>query len=259
MLLSHSSGMSYASMDLFLAQYCMTTGRDPMSVRDGVEKDYFLPLVYEPGAGWVYSCAVDWAGKMVERVNNKISLGEYMKAHIFDVLGITWTTFHPAKSQDISVRLCGRPMRGPDSKLSAIGAPDMHGDPKDDFGGGGLYSCVSDYIKVLTSLLLDDGKLLKPETAKELFSPSMPDGKYINELLDGPLRAALAPSMPPDGIEFNYSVGGCLALSGVPNQGEKSLLFWSGTPNLQWVSFTFSITSFLPSLFGMTLVLTFAC
>ena len=91
------------------------------------------------------------------------------------------------------------------------------------------------------SLLLDDGKLLKPETAKELFSPSLPDGKYINEVISGPWRAGLAPGMPPDGVEFNYSVGGCLALNGVPNQAEKNLLFWSGAPNSQWVGTAFCI------------------
>ena len=248
MLLSHSSGMSYAMMDPILIQYCKATGRDPMSAREGVEQDYFHPLLYEPGAGWMYSCAIDWAGKMVERVNNRISLGGYMKANIFNVLGMTSTTFHPNESRDISARLCGRPMRGPDGKLSATGAPDMHGDTKEDFGGGGLFTCASDYVKVLTSLLLDDGKLLKPETAKELFAPSLPANKALNEVMNGPFRAALAPGMPPDGVEFNYSLGGCLAVNGVPDQGEKNLLFWSGAPNSQWVSLAFSFLLLSPLL-----------
>ena len=245
MLLSHSSGMSYAFMDPVLAEYCVATGRDPATAREGVEKDYFLPLVYEPGAGWAYSCGIDWAGRMVERVNNKISLGKYMTAHIFDVLGMTSTTFHPRTNKDISARMCGRPLRGADGKLSAEGAPDMLGDPTDDYGGGGLYSCASDYIKVLTSLLLDDGKLLKSESVKELFSPALPDGKYIKEAMNGPFRGGLAPGWPMDGVEFNYSVGGCIVLNEVPNQGEKNVLFWSGLPNSQWVSLSFfSIDSF---------------
>lgn len=51
-------------------------------------------LRFEPGEGWEYSVAIDWAGLMVERANDGVKLGEYMRKHIWDSLGMTSTTFH---------------------------------------------------------------------------------------------------------------------------------------------------------------------
>lgn len=42
---------------------------------------------------------------------------------------------------------------------------------KEDFGGGGAYSVVSDYMKVLTSILRNDGMLLSRESVQGMFKP----------------------------------------------------------------------------------------
>lgn len=236
MLLSHSSGMSYAFMDPEVAKWVVSQGRDPGSLRAGVEIDYTYPLVFEPTEGWTYSCGIDWAGKMVEQVNDGMKLGDFMKKNIFDVLGMTSTTFHPHGDDKLMQRMCQRPMRGADGFIGNVPAPEMIGEVEDDYGGGGMYSCASDYIKVLSSLLVDDGKLLKPETAKELFKPALVDDKYINEVLAGPFRSGLAPGWTMDGVKFSYSVGGCLVLNKVDGVTDGGLLYWSGLPNSQWVS-----------------------
>lgn len=43
-------------------------------------------LIAQPGEDWNYGIAMDWAGKLVERVSDQ-TLGEYCKDHIFDPLG----------------------------------------------------------------------------------------------------------------------------------------------------------------------------
>ena len=53
-----------------------------------------VPLLYEPGTNWLYGTALDWAGKLVERITNE-TLEEYMKKNIWAPLGIIDITFWP--------------------------------------------------------------------------------------------------------------------------------------------------------------------
>ena len=71
----------------------------------------------------MYSVAIDWVGVMVERVNGGVRLGEYMKQHIFDPLGMTLTGFRLAENEHIRDRLCDpRPLlaKTQDSKSGAM-------------------------------------------------------------------------------------------------------------------------------------------
>jgi CubicO group peptidase (beta-lactamase class C family) len=67
-----------------------------------------MPLTFEPGAfgHWRYSLGLDWAGKLVDRLNGGVKLGEYMEEHIFRPLGMKDTTFRPLHrrltGQDVS-------------------------------------------------------------------------------------------------------------------------------------------------------------
>lgn len=55
---------------------------------------------------------------------------------------------------------------------------------EDAFGGSGLFGTAEDYIKVLQSLLKDDGRLLKSETRELLFTPQFEEN-------GGPVKAML--------------------------------------------------------------------
>ncbi|KAL2049319.1 hypothetical protein ABVK25_010416 [Lepraria finkii] len=55
-----------------------------------------VPLLYEPGIKWLYGTALDWAGKLVERVTCE-TLEEYMKKNIWKPLGITDIMFWPSE------------------------------------------------------------------------------------------------------------------------------------------------------------------
>lgn len=245
LLLSHSSGLSYPFLNPKIANFLEAQGRDPLAPRRSVTEDYKLPLTYEPGQGWEYSCGIDYAGLMVERVNGGMKLGEYMKKHIFDVLGMESTTFRPKERPELMERFAGRPMRQADGTLKEddSGAYPI-ATSGDHMGGAGLYSTATDYVKVLGSILADDGKLLKSESAAELFRPSLPNDKYLMAVLDTALRPLFAPGMPESGIGFNYSVGGILYLNDVQDCCGKNTLAWGGLPNSNWVGLKSLLTGF---------------
>ena len=100
MLLTHSSGMSYDIFNPRLQKWRASQGQRLSSGKTVAEK-YSCPLLYEPGTGWDYSPSIDWAGKMVERVNGNISLQDYMRTHIWEPLGIKDMTFHLRDREDL--------------------------------------------------------------------------------------------------------------------------------------------------------------
>lgn len=243
-LLTHSSGMSYPGFNPLLLKYAKMTGILLSGMMENsVKADFTLPLLFEPGEGWEYGCSLDWAGKMVERVNGDIKLGDYMAQNIWGPLGMNLTTFRPQKHPDVGARLITRPMRMPDGSLLPE-APPQSGlfptrEPEDDYGGGGLFSCAQDYIKLLSSLLLDDGKLLKPATVEELCRPQLEDPKYIQAVLDSSGAANFfAPSFGPE-TRWDYALGGGIASDPLKNPAAKEVLCWAGLPNSFWVSSRF--------------------
>jgi CubicO group peptidase (beta-lactamase class C family) len=237
-LLTHSAGMSYAFMSPLMQKYDQATGKKVNSPRGLIKDDLVYPLVFEPGEGWEYSTGIDWAGQAVERVNGGIRLGEYLKKNVFDPLGIKSTTFQIADPNNQDKRL-GHTFRTPEGK-AVPDAPDFGmyftEQPLDDYGGAGLHSSAEEYIKILRSLLIDDGVLLKPESAREIFSPQLKDTKYIQEKMDNPQAAAfLAPSYGA-GFKWNHGLGGAVAVEGIEGRLGRGALQWAGLPNSYWVS-----------------------
>jgi len=196
-------------------------------------KQYVMPLLFEPGGGWNYSCGIDWAGQMVERVNGGIPLGDYMKKNIWEPLGMTSTGFRLAENETIRSRLCATTARTPTGDLISV-PPYPAQNPKDDLGGGGLYSSPNDYIKVLVALLKNDGTLLKPETVRAMFTPQLPDDKYLVAIVTDP---TVGPMMRAgvDSQAWNFGLGGILNMDDVEGVCNKGTMTWGGLPNLFWV------------------------
>nr|KAK5441159.1 hypothetical protein LTR18_007003 [Exophiala xenobiotica] len=236
-MLTHSSGQGYYGMAPLLNRYCSDVlAREPDFANSSVRYSCDLPLLFEPGERWEYGGSIDWVGKMVERVNGNVKLGEYMKKNIWEVLGMTLTTFRALEHDDVMSRMGGRTSRDESGKITVDSSgwfpivPDL----EDDYGGNGLYTCASDYVKVLMSLLVDDGKLLKSQTVAEFFKPQLDDGRHITEyLVKGPYSAALLSGLPPDS-QFNHALGGALVTNVVEGQHERGTMFWGGLPNSFW-------------------------
>jgi CubicO group peptidase (beta-lactamase class C family) len=205
----------------------------------------FTPLLFEPGEAWAYGVGVDWAGQMVERVNGNQKLGDYMQEHVWGPLGMKSTTFRIDTREDI--RSCRLDMSMRDPKTGAlIPSPSrfMSEKYKDDHGGGGVFSCASDYTKVLSSILKNDGTLLKPSSIDTLFSPSLSSASKtaFNNILfatypsnkNGEMNLIFTGGMAQY-ADLNYALGGYIIQNDVEGRRKKGSMAWGGLPNLSWV------------------------
>ena len=235
-MITHTSGMGYPEVNpLLLRYYQEYQGKGEVAVNRSVTRSYLVPLTYEPGTSWEYSCGFDWAGKIVERTTNSARLGDYMKKHIFEPLGMTDTTFTPLSDPDIMARMIHRSRRNADSgKLTVDPGTDYPiRDFEDDYGGNGGYSSTPDYVKVLTSLLRNDGILLRPETVNEMFTPQLPhpDNNLMKMGINTPFGPSLAPGFPLE-KHFNFGLGGIVLMDEVVGQASKGTMIWAGLPGV---------------------------
>jgi CubicO group peptidase (beta-lactamase class C family) len=242
-LLTHTSGFAYVGMNQALTLYSAQVYGEPPSFKlDSPKYGFELPLVFEPGESWEYGVSLEWVGRMVERANGGRMLGEFMRDNIFDVLGMDLTTFRPWGQPKVLERMGGRTWRDPESGKIA---EDNSGwfpfvEPEEDYGGGGAYTCARDYVKVLMSLLHNDGRLLKPKTVELFFSPQLEDPTALcRELSTGPIAIGATNGLPRDRL-FNYGLGGALCMESIPGHCGRGMMFWSGLPNSFWVRFATS-------------------
>ena len=139
-LLTHSSGLGYDFCSADLTRYLQATGQSLFGAEDPD-----LPLMFEPGGGWLYGIGIDWTGKFIEAVSGE-PLDTYLDAHILQSLGMTDTTFAPGAAQ--AERRASVHARLPDGGLAATSFA-MPPPPHFGMGGGGLYSTAPDYLTFL--------------------------------------------------------------------------------------------------------------
>ena len=161
-----------------------------------------LPLRYDPGTAWEYSIAMDLQGAIIERLSG-MSLRDFMKAHIFDPLGMTDTDFVVA--EDKLPRLAtvyewkdGRPVKVTSHPLGN----DPTAMPGFASGGGGLYSTAPDYARFARMLLgkgaLDGKRIISEASAATIMSPHLPP-----EILKGGYGIGLQQMRP--GYDYGYN------------------------------------------------------
>lgn len=235
-MLTHSSGMSY-DFNPTLMQWRKTRGEGSLAFCGDLIKGCQTPLLFEPGEGCEYSAAIDWAGMMVERANDGVKLGEYMRKHIWDPLGMTSTTFHLEDKPDVEARLPDMSARIPTGDLTYIPGHVMTHPVRDDLGGAGSYSSAPDYIKVLASLLRNDGTLLQKQTVDEMFKPqlSAQAKEKFQEVLTVPEKNDRLTGGMKIGASVNCGFGGFLVDEDTEGGRKKGSLAGGGLPNLYWV------------------------
>lgn len=180
-LITHTSGIGVDIFDPRLQAWRISRDEHPQAFSGDSKKAYTIPLLFEPGQGWAYGGGVEWAGILVERLNN-VKLGEYMKAHIFEPLGMTSTVFHPDKHPVIQKRLVQTSTRISDGTLVPMGGP-YPAVTEDDSGAMGLVSSVPDIAKLTADLLQDTPKILRKGSVDELFTPQFDSDSAPAEML----------------------------------------------------------------------------
>ncbi|KAF6796335.1 transesterase [Colletotrichum sojae] len=159
-------------------------------------------------------------------------LGDYMKRHIFDVVGVKDATFHLETREDMRARSAKVWERAGDGLRVAAHTP--WADPVDeDLGGGGLYSTVGELLKMYQGLL--DGRLIRQDTVKTMFQPQL---KTTAGLDNQPghstsYRNAVYNAVPPD-TPVNFGLGGLINMAAIPGRRSSHSLTWSGMPNCYW-------------------------
>ncbi len=115
-----------------------------------------LPLLYQPGEGWVYSISVDIQGYLVEKLSGK-PFPDFLRERIFAPLGMKDTAFYvPAEKLDRVASVYqsdAGPGANPMPKDPGISQP-----PGMPSGGGGLYSTAGDYLR-FAQMVLNRGEL----------------------------------------------------------------------------------------------------
>jgi CubicO group peptidase (beta-lactamase class C family) len=241
-LLTQTSGISYPFLNPALGDFkAKETGSSDPIFGATVAERYGLPLLFEPGTQWAYGASLDWAGSVLESVTG-VDLETWVQQHILSPLGIPREsmTFFPHKIPGLvdSARFAKVSVRNESTKRVefAPGESERYLISEDAFGGEGLYGSLTAYAEVMHSLLLDDGRLLSPETTAKMFVPAIPTPEAKASLL----RQLETPDwivgvVPPTG-EYDWGLGGLLVDGDSHPYRRRGALFWSGMFNLIWVS-----------------------
>lgn len=136
-----------------------------------------LPLLYQPGEGWVYSVSVDIQGYLVEKLSGR-PFADFLRERIFQPLGMKDTGFFvPADKLDRVASI----YQG-DATAEAPAMPKDAGisqPPALPSGGGGLYSTASDYLRFAQMVLnggeLNGVRLVAPSSIELMRSNHVPD------------------------------------------------------------------------------------
>lgn len=140
------------------------------------------------------------------------------------------STYHSSKFSDSVVISY---LRGEDGIPKPAPLP-VPTEPPTETAGHGVWSTPNDYAKLL-GVLLDGGQpILSQKSIDEIFTPQCLAPQALNEMVQGPYKPALGPSIP-EGQKVDHGLGGLINLTAFPGCRPAGVLQWSGMPNLIWV------------------------
>lgn len=156
-LMSHTAGFTYGAFGSTPVDK-MYQESQPLaapSLKDFIDRVSKLPLLYQPGEGWVYSISVDIQGYLVEKLSGK-PFPEFLRERIFEPLGMKDTAFYvPAEKLGRVATI----YQGGATGLTAMPRdPEISKPPGLPSGGGGLYSTARDYLR-FSQMVLNGGEL----------------------------------------------------------------------------------------------------
>lgn len=191
-----------------------------------------VPLLFDPGAEWNYSVAVDVQALLVEKLAG-VPFESYVRAHILDPLGMTetgWTQpiaraprFAAMYRRDAS----GKLVHVPDSAARTLN----FGPRRLTMGGAGLAAPIDDYMRFARMLLgggaLGDVRILKATTvalmATDQLDPRITERFFL-------------PGKGWVGFGFDFAVRINPPKDAAENRGTVGEFFWDGAAStLFWI------------------------
>jgi CubicO group peptidase (beta-lactamase class C family) len=228
-LMSHTAGFTYGNgATVADKMYGDLHVRDGKTLQDMIDRLAQIPLIYQPGKGWVYSLSVDIQGYIVEKLSGE-PLPEFMHDHIFALLGMKDAGFYVPADK----RSRFSPGYHHDAKQNALveetmenGAPtDYTEQPTAPSGGGGLVSTAEDYYR-FAQMLANGGELggvriLSPASVKLMTQNHVPAG-----VLTGQWGIGQHVMRPGFGYGYDCAVIFDPAEANLPDG--KGTFFWDG-------------------------------
>ena len=230
-LLTHTAGFGYTMWNADIKRYVEWAGLP--ATNTGELRALMTPLVFDPGERWLYSIGIDWAGKLVEAASGR-SLGAWMKAEIFEPLGMASTGF--LITPDMRARLARVHDRRDGSLVP--GDRELKQDPPAEMGGGGLYSTAGDYLRFVRMILNGgqgpDGRLLRAETVAAMSRNQMGDCR-VSLLPTTDARLTLDAEFFP-GLEKTWGLSFMINEAAAPTGRSPGSLAWAGLANcFYWI------------------------
>ncbi len=226
-LLTHTSGLGYSFMNDDLLRTI-----DPENPpKPGSLASLKVPLLFDPGERWEYGISTDWLGLAVEAASG-MRLGDYLRAHVFEPLGMADTDF--AVAAEKTARRVAMLARDQGGSLSPYPIEIGGGDAGEyDAGGGGLCSTGPDYLRFLQMILnggsLAGRRILRSETLAEM------SRNQIGSLRAGAMGSAVPQYCHPYDVFPNQHTGWGLGFAINPETGPNGRaagsLAWAGIAN----------------------------
>lgn len=186
-----------------------------------------LPLLYEPGAHWLYHVASDILGVLIARITGK-TLETVLRERVFEPLGMRDTSFViPAEKRSRLAVLYGS---APAGGLVALDRPQTTGwadPPLFASGGAGLVSTADDYLRFARMLLgkgeVDGVRVLSRKTVEAMTTDYLTPEQHTHPFFGRGVWANLG---------FGYGVAVRTRRSGLgPSAGS---FFWPGAFGTAW-------------------------
>ena len=217
-LLRHTAGLTYEFLGAAAVQRQYAQAQIGSRGRSNAEFSQTLaamPLFHAPGTRWAYSRATDVLGRLVEVISGQ-TLGQHLKAAIFDPLGMIDTAF--AVPEADHARIAEPFAHDPDG-----GIPMRVLNPREvpamESGGGGLMSTAADYARFL-QLLANRGEL----NGTRLLGSHTVDHMTADHLGDIPSNDELLP--PGHGFGLGFAVRLQTGVAAMP--GSAGTYHWGG-------------------------------
>lgn len=168
-LFTMTSGLDYNAGSPSVLEARSRQGANTFSICSAMAHE---PLSFEPDTHWLYGHSIDVLGAVIEVVSG-MRLSEYMKKIMFEPLGMENTGFFPSPEQKQRIAEAYSY-----NNAHGISTPifENNGYPLSECfesGGGGLFSSVDDYMRVLEALScggtsIDGYKLLSPDSISQM-------------------------------------------------------------------------------------------
>jgi CubicO group peptidase (beta-lactamase class C family) len=196
-LLQHTAGFTYGVFSdtavdkKYLEADMLSNGH---TLQQFIDKLADIPLLFQPGARWNYSIAVDIQGYLIEKWTG-MQVGAFLKERIFDPLGMDQTmAWAPPDKAALLARIYTHDESGNRGAFEGDVYLDFFTEPTAFNGGGQLISNGDDYWR-FCQMLLNGGKF----DGKHFLSPLTVQMMSQNRLRN--------PVSMPDGAGFGLNFG----------------------------------------------------